>query len=237
MATFTVIGYEISSDTDSQVSESKAAQLQFVAPLGQATLDFRYVSEGNQSAEVSLSDYNIILNGQHLNDGTLPDRIELFNASWPDWVASEGSSLVFNLAFSQDGTWSDYIFSVDNDALPNLTDPDRAHDILSNSNFSTLNQTEPDNFFTLQLDEIPGVAVSGVVQKMFDANMPLPDQADGFEFSPLSDAEAANLSEMNIAVITHDADHLAPQPQDAPYEDAAPDPVDVFDFGFDDLAG
>jgi len=120
MATFTISGYQILSEAAGYVTDIKAAQLQFVSPLGHATLDFSYASDDPKSAEVSLSDYNLIINGLHLNDGTLPERIELFNLTWGMETRTD-SSQVINLTYEDGGGWRDCIFAVGRAPLPDLS--------------------------------------------------------------------------------------------------------------------
>ncbi len=238
MATFTVSGFEVKSEPDNGVSATKAAQLQFVAPLGQATLDFRYVDDGGSSAEISLSNYNILLDGLHLNDGVLPDRIELFNLGWST-DDTAGTSQVFNLAFSEDGHWRDCIFTVGDSPLPDLTNPATAQAILTTAEFSLPEGAETNNIYTLQLDDMPGVEVAGVVQSMFEAEQIAEQEMDHFDFTYNADAEGPDMTEFDIAVRAQEADHLAPS---APQETHIGVEPDLFDPGvdmpcFDDLVG
>jgi len=82
MATFSITGLDVISSATGQITTAKVATLQIVSALGDATLDYSYIADHQGSAEVTLSNYNLLLNSMHLNDGPLPDRIEMFNMRW-----------------------------------------------------------------------------------------------------------------------------------------------------------
>lgn len=231
MATFTISGYEIFSEAAREVSDIKAAQLQIVSPLGQATLDFSYASDDPKSAEVSLSDYNLILNGLHLNDGVLPERIELFNLSW-DTETSSDSSHVINLAYANGDGWRDCIFSVGDSALPDLTDPDQVTNMLNTAQFSVIAKSEMDQGFQIQLGDMPGVSVDGVIHQLFEdeAN----DNPDLFHFFRPTDAEGPDVTEFDIVTRAKEESQGEESPEDTPWDI---DPVFIEDLSYDEFGG
>lgn len=236
MATFTVSGFEIKSGPDNSILTTKAAQLQIVAPIGQATLDFRYVDDVAKTADVSLSNYNLLLDGLHLNDGVLPERVEIFTLQWSTDQASHEQSQVLNLAFSENNQWRDCVFAVGNAPLPNLGDPETAQAILTNGTFSVPDGAELNNGFTLQLEDMPGVEVAGVIQQIFDEDRLAHVSQDRFDFIYNSDQEAPDMTAFDIAMRAQDTNPLAPHDTDVDL------PIDPFDPGvdmpsYDDLAG
>lgn len=196
MATFTVNGYEITTSEDNEVADVKEAKLQFVAPLGESTVDYRYASEDPDSAEISLSDYNILINGEHLNDSDLPNLIEMFDVKW---TTKEGpdNTQVFNLSYSDGNGWRDCVFSVSKDALPDLSDPDQTSQLLQQALISTIDGGDPEQNYTIELQEIAGVSVSGAVQSLFNVGVKSQNNDDKFDFSINPDAEDAQLASLD----------------------------------------
>lgn len=229
MATFTISGYEIFSEAAREVSDIKAAQLQIVSPLGQATLDFSYASDDPKSAEVSLSDYNLIMNGLHLNDGVLPERIELFNLTW-DTETHSDSSHVINLAYADGTGWRDCIFAVGNSPLPDLTDPEQVTNMLNTAQFSVIEKSEMEQGFQIQLGDMPGVSVDGVIHQLFEdeAN----DRPDMFQFFQPSDVEGPDVTEFDIVARAQEPDMKEGPAEEIWTEDAGTMEVTSYDdFG------
>ena len=231
MATFTISGYEIFSEAAREVNDIKAAQLQIVSPLGQATLDFSYASDDPKSAEVSLSDYNLILNGLHLNDGVLPERIELFNLTW-NTENSHDSSHVINLAYADGEGWRDCIFSVGQSALPDLTDPAQVTNMLNTAQFSVIAKSEMDQGFQIQLGDMPGVSVDGVIHQLFEEEANA--RPDLFHFFQPTDAEGPDVTEFDI--VTR-AKETAQVEEEAIADTWDVETVFVEDVSFDDFGG
>ncbi|WP_298361333.1 hypothetical protein [uncultured Litoreibacter sp.] len=240
MATFTVNGYEIRSDLGNQVAETKLAELQFVAPLGEATLDVRYLSDGPTSAEVSLANYNLLLNGLHLNDGVLPDRIEMFNATWTHEDGTTETSRVFNVAYSDTDGWQDFLFAIGQAGLPDFRSIAAANNMLKGADYNVLEGADAGNTFTIQLENMPGVSVSGVIRQMFEAEALDPQAKDHFDFSYDADSMPPDMTEFDIAARAEQVDLLNPDPEptsdpgtvpddDLPNQDTLP--------GYDDFAG
>jgi len=215
MATFTISGYEIFSE----------------AALGQATLDFSYASDDPKSAEVSLSDYNLILNGLHLNDGVLPERIELFNLTW-NTENSHDSSHVINLAYADGEGWRDCIFSVGQSALPDLTDPAQVTNMLNTAQFSVIAKSEMDQGFQIQLGDMPGVSVDGVIHQLFEEEANA--RPDLFHFFQPTDAEGPDVTEFDI--VTR-AKETAQVEEEAIADTWDVETVFVEDVSFDDFGG
>jgi len=199
--------------------------------LGQATLDFSYASDDPKSAEVSLSDYNLILNGLHLNDGVLPERIELFNLTWGT-DNSQDSSHVINLAYTDGAGWRDCIFSVGSSALPDLTDPAQVTNMLNTAQFSVIAKSEMDQGFQIQLGDMPGVSVDGVIHKLFEdeAN----ERPDLFHFFQPTDAEGPDVTEFDIVARTKEEAQVEEEPA-ADIWDI--EPAFIEDVSFDDFGG
>ena len=231
MATFTISGYEILSEAAGHVTDIKAAQLQFVSPLGHATLDFSYASDDPKSAEVSLSDYNLIINGLHLNDGALPERIELFNLTW-DMEATTDSSQVINLAYADANGWRDCIFAVGSAPLPDLTDADQVTNMLNTAQFSVISRSQMEQGFTLHLADMPGVSVDGVIHQLFqdEAN----ERPDMFQFFRPTDAEGPDVTEFDIVAHAQESNPTDNDPAEAVWE-IQTDFVEG--LGYDDFAG
>lgn len=235
MATFTINGFDIRSDGDKTVTQADAAQLQYVSPLGTATLDYRYATNDAESAEVSLTDYNLILNGTHLNDAPLPERIEMFMLTWVEKQSLQ-TAQVINLSFDNaiEG-WRDFMFSVNGAALPDLSG---ASDI--SQFFAAATMTVPalgttDVDYSIQLDRMPGVEVSGVIAQLFEAqDVPLPDRFD-FVIAPGDDAQW--VMDDQFATLAGAANLLAdqtPQP-DAHEADINPISVVLIEAMYDDF--
>ena len=213
-----------------------------MAPLGQASIDYRYVNDSAGTAEVSLSNYNILLDGTHLNDGALPERIELFDLQWSGEVDQQAEAQVLNLAFAENNQWRDYVFSVGNEPLPDLSNPETAQSVLANATFSVPDGAQLNNAYTLQLEDIPGVEVAGVIQQMFEAEQAEIEANDRFDFIFNSDREASDTTEFDIAARAQDDDHLAPADHSQQNSGSLPADIDPYDPGvdmpsFDDLAG
>lgn len=220
MATFTVNGYEITTSENNEVSDVKEAKLQFVAPLGESSVDYRYASEDPDSAEISLSDYNILINGKHLNDGDLPNLIEMFDVKW---TSHEGpnNEQVFNLSFSDGNGWRDCVFSVSKEALPDLSDPELTNQLLQGALFSTINGGDTEQNYTIELQEIAGVAVTGAMQSLFKVGVTSPAADDKFDFTIDPNAEDAQLANVDLNVQPDAAERLAPKPTEDVSDDSA----------------
>jgi hypothetical protein len=232
MATFTINGFELRSEVGGGVTDMKGAELQVVSALGSATLAFSYVSDDPGSAEVSLSDYNILINGVHLNDGQLPERIELFKLNWMSETGPQ-SAQVMNFAFEGAGGAKDFLFSVGEGALPDMSDPAAIDALLSTANFVLMEEDEGQTGLQIQLDSMPGVSVSGVILNLFD-DTSTAEQADTFHFFQALDADSFDAQAFDLDILAEDADASDPEPSDyAPIEPAPeyiPDPV-LDDFG------
>lgn len=236
MATFTVNGYEITTSEDNEVSGVKEAKLQFVAPLGDATIDYRYASDDPDSAEISLSDYNILINGQHLNDGDLPNLIEMFDVKWSSQEGPDNKQ-VFNLSFSDGDGWRDMVFSVSKDALPDLSDAEQTNQLLEQALFSTINGGDTEHNYTIELLEIAGVAVTGAVQSLFNIGVTSPIADDKFDFTINPDAEDALLADMDMTAAPNSAEQLAPAVEEIAVDDSAIEQINltVPDIPYDDF--
>lgn len=236
MATFTITGFELLSESGQGISEMKGAELQLVSSLGMATLDFDYVSDDPDSAEVSLSDYNILLNGLHLNDGDLPERIELFELNW---MSDDGprSSQIMNFAYEGEAGTQDLMFSVGRDPLPELSDAGAVDALLSTANFLRARDHGDQQSFQIQLDQMPDVSVSGVVLNLFEDAM-TQEPADTFHFFQPSDADSFDAQAFDLALLAEDADANdadAPTMPDHGATETVPDFIP--DPGIDDFAG
>lgn len=237
MATFTVNGYEITTSEDNEVSDVKEAKLQFVAPLGEASVDYRYVSEDPNSAEISLSDYNILINGKHLNDADLPSLIEMFDVKW---TSKEGpnDTQVFNLSYSDgSGGWRDMVFSVSKEGLPDLSDTEQTNQLLEEALFSTIDGGKPDQNYTIELLEIAGVSVTGAVQSMFDISVERPAIEDKFEFTIDPNAEDAQIASMDDGIVPQNKDDLTPNVEETFVDDSVVEHISLTipDASYDDF--
>ncbi|MEM9581709.1 MAG: hypothetical protein AAGA08_01200 [Pseudomonadota bacterium] len=236
MATFTVNGYEITTSEDNEVSDVKEAKLQFVAPLGEASVDYRYVSEDPNSAEIALSDYNILINGEHLNDRELPNLIEMFDVKWTSHEGPDNKQ-VFNLSFSDGNGWRDMVFSVSKDALPDLSDTAQTNQLLEEALFSTINGGDPEQRYTIELLEIAGVSVTGAVQSMFNMAIERPVLEDKFDFTIDPNAEDAQIAAMDDGIVANRTDDLAPVAEEVFVDDSVVEQINltVPDAPYDDL--
>ncbi|MCY4336598.1 MAG: hypothetical protein OXC60_18230 [Litoreibacter sp.] len=184
MATFSVNGYQLRSNSAHIVEDVQVSQIQIVSPLGMSTLACTYTEDSPGNAEVALADYNLLLNGTHLNDGQLPDRIELFDLSW-GMQGGNYISRVLNLSFKSEGGWCDQLFAIDQDPLPPISSPAQANAFLGASRFSLVDTRETAGEIEIQLDQIPGVSVHGVLLKLFEF-----DAADTDSFTFLQEFDA-----------------------------------------------
>lgn len=238
MATFTISGYDIRSDANKMVTQTEVAQLQYVSPLGMASLDYRYTYNAPNSAEVSLSDYNIILNGTHLNDAALPERIEVFTLTWNAQGIPQ-TTQVMNLAFGDaaDANWRDCLFAIDGAHLPDLTDPGITAAFFDAAAMTVPARASMETDFTIRLANMPGVEVDGVIARMFAEQDGDPSEQDRFDFSLEPDIQHAALLTDDI-VLPADQNGLAAT-AGPPAEET--DNADVFEAflpetGYDDFA-
>ena len=238
MATFTISGFDIRSDANKMVTQAEVAQLQYVSPLGMASLDYRYTYNAPNSAEVSLTDYNLILNGTHLNDAPLPDRIEVFTLVWSADGAQK-SAQVMNLAFGDatDENWRDCLFAVDGAQLPDLTDPETTSAFFETAVMSVPARAGTETDFTIQLENMPGVEVDGVIARMFAEQDSDPLDPDRFDFSIQSDP-VQEIFLTDYVVLPEDQPGLAATAAPPAEEQDVSDPFGAFlpETGYDDFA-
>ena len=230
MATFAIKGLDILSSASGQITAVKTAGLQIVSSLGDSGLDYSYVTEGRDSAEVTLSNYNILLNSVHLNDGVLPDRIELFEVTWESDEAQQTSQLL-NLAFETDGQTRDCLFVTKGTPFPNWRDPDMLSWLLEGAQFGVVGDGQPDQ---IALDQMPDVSISGVIRQLFGDDGARLDE-DQFHFFQPSDQESYDAFEYD-AILVDDPDDLAPEEVVIPFEPETIEPY-VPDAGLSDMAG
>lgn len=226
MATFTVNGYEITTSESNEVADVKEAKLQFVAPLGKSSVDYRYASEDPDSAEISLSDYNILINGQHLNDSELPNLIEMFDVKW---TAEEGpnNTKVFNLSYSDGNGWRDCVFSVSKDALPDLSDAEQTSHLLQQALFSTIDGGDPEQNYTIELQEIAGVSVTGALQSMFTVGVQNPLGDDKFDFTIDPNAEDAQIASLETDIQPEGNEALPQKPIETVPDDSVIEQINL----------
>ncbi|NNK77366.1 MAG: hypothetical protein HKP40_01510 [Litoreibacter sp.] len=162
MTAFKLSGYTYSSEEGGPISAISPARISFVARTGVRRLDFDYFTEDPASVTVSLSDYNIVYNGTHLNDGALPESIEIFAISWP--VDQGGkTSHILNLAFENGAKNVDAFFSIALAPLPQFKTAEEMDEVLARSDLAKLDRDTLPNGFRIDLYDIPGVELSGVV--------------------------------------------------------------------------
>ena len=234
MATFTINGYEMRSNTAHVVEDIQQSELQIVSPLGMSTLACTYAQKNPGNAEVSLADYNILLDGVHLNDGQLPDRIELFDLTW-GIQGGNYVSRVLNLVFRESDSWRDIVFAVDQTPLPSLVNATQANAFLGASRFSLVDTRNTNDTFEIQLDKMPNVDIRGVLLKLFDGDS---EENDSFSFFQEFDAISTEASETGFIInesSTH-ADDLPTVPfSELPLDEELAEPptkpgIDEFDF-------
>ncbi|MEM7470371.1 MAG: hypothetical protein AAF340_03400 [Pseudomonadota bacterium] len=234
MATFTVNGYQMRSNSAHLVEEVHQSEMQVVSSLGLSTLECTYMDHAPGAAEVSLADYNLLLNGTHLNDGQLPDKIELFDLTWGTNGGSHVSR-VLNLVFKEADGWRDEVFAVDQSPLPSIVNAAQANSFLSASRFSIVDTQDTEGAFEIQLDKIPDVEIRGVLLKLFDGET---EDQDGFFFMQEFDAEIAEVGFAEIETQESDvlsetipllplSDYASAQDEDEGTSDTTVD-----DFGF-----
>lgn len=231
MATFSVNGYQLRSNAEHLVHDVQNSQMQIVSPLGMSTLDCSYVDHGPGNAEVALADYNLLLNGTHLNDGQLPHRIELFDLTWGTQNGSHVSR-VLNLAFKEGEGWRDEVFAIAESPLPSIVSAAQANAFLGASRFSLVDTSESAGIFQIQLDQMPDVDVRGVLLKLFTG---APEEDDSFEFMQEFDALPADATMFDVAV---SGGLVASKQESALMPDPIldQDPEDIADPGFDELS-
>lgn len=229
MVIYSVKGYNIHSRADNSVSETQTAELRFFGHDHDQNLIFRYVYEPfEESAEVSLMEYDLALNGSHLNDGPLPEQIEVFDLSWASATGGQ-TAQVMNFTFNDPATggWRDMLFSVGGHALPDLTRVSDVRAFLQNASMTLPETDEPGTLYSVALDQIVGVEVSGFLDDFMGD-----DAADSFNFRSANNSTNETQAEDLPLQST-------PDPVDAPAEhwDIVLDlPSEVTpNSGFDDL--
>lgn len=237
MATFTINGYDIRS-TSNMVTQADVAQLRYVSPLGTAALDYRYVLNESNSAEVSLNDYNLILNGTHLNDMPLPDRIEIFTLSWTAQGVPQTAE-VLNMAFGDANTesWRDCLFAVDGPHLPDLTNSQTIEAFFKAAVMTVPGRDSKENEFTIQLENMPGVEVTGAIARFFAEQDSGQAEQDRFEFATQTDIGQEIFLHDYVALQEGPPELAATATIDPPSDDAV-DPLGAFlpETGYDDFA-
>ncbi|GFE64705.1 hypothetical protein [Litoreibacter roseus] len=218
MTVFSISGYKITSDELSQVTTVAPSTLDVVMRTGVETLDFAYVEIEPDSAAISLSDYNLVMDGVHVNDAPQPDRVEIFGLSASD----QGQTNVICFGFNnENGTVTDQLFSISDTPLPDMSTPDLANSTLANAFMTRLDHTDMPDGFSISLPQIDGVEVSGVLMSMFEAE----DPTDRFDFRPMEDDGS---SMPDLGLIFEQSDPLAdteqaPEAADIIHVEEAPD--------------
>ncbi len=214
MATFSIRGHDVRSTKGgmAEVQDVQPADLKFVSSLGGETVYFSYLDNAVKSAEVSLSDYNIILNEVHLNDGTLPDRIEVFEMEWLSNAGLEKSQII-NLAFDGDDAARDCLFVIDGAPLPPRIDVATMTNLLNTADFRLSDDISEGQDFVIHLSEMPNVDISGVILRLFEDATAVDEAADQFHFFQSSNLEQATMEADSFIIEEQQADpHEINQP-------------------------
>ena len=174
MTVYSIQGSRIQTNADGFIVDVRETHLDFITRVGSNTLETAYL-DPEQSAAVSLSDYNLVFDGKHINDSVLPDQIELFNLQ-----AQDGSSVkVMNFVFATDHGMVELMYSVGAANLPEFRSPAEAS--------AFFNRYEPVNIFAtddmaLHLDQIAGVQTHGVFANLKNYAISQIYDEDSFDF-------------------------------------------------------
>lgn len=179
MATYSVPGYRFFSENGKENTSFAPAEIEIVSPAGTGKLDFRYLSSNPENASVTLSDYNILIDGSHLNDGQLPDRLELYGVSWEAEGETQSAS-VFGLVYEDQNGITDFSFPLAEGSLPELRTSDDFVDFIAASKAYRLG--DEGEVISINLPEIPGVKVTGIIQSLIDLEAETANSADMFDF-------------------------------------------------------
>lgn len=196
MSTYKIGGYKFVSQMDGGIERMDVASLEFVAPQGSAVLGFDYISPDAESAEVSLADYNIVLNGTHINDGVLPERIEVFSLEAPG-SNSGMTAHVFNVGYDSEGATVDFVFSVGGANLPELNDVAAANSFFEDATMQRLTGTEMPDGYAINLLDMPGVEIGGILGDLLRAESGNSDQSEEFMFADHSQQEVDSYTELS----------------------------------------
>ncbi len=173
MTNYTAKGYEVLSDHAGRMIGQDRSVLEVIVPNAVGKLVAHYLSDDAQQMQVSLSDYNIKMNGTHLLDGVEPTAIELFTLR-----ADRGAeTVVLNFSYRTDKTQLDRFYAVDGAALPELCDAAGLLGYLAQ--ISVARAAGPE--ISIDLAQMPDVSIRGYVAGSEGRIDAAPDM---FEFAP-----------------------------------------------------
>lgn len=177
MATYSINGYAFGSDGSGQLATLAPAELQIVAAAGNGDFSMRYLSDDPTEAGVSLSEYNLLLDGEHINDLADTATLEYYGLNWSaDGDSAAANILSFNLGAQDGGV--DYSFSLGVGALPELNTVDDASFFLESVNAFKLG--DEGSILTINLPEVPDVRITGVLNSLFQIEEQ--ETGDAFDF-------------------------------------------------------
>ena len=237
MTTYIIDGYKFSANSDAALTQVETAELQVIAPAGGGQFGFRYLTDDTANAEVSLSDYNLKIDGQHINDGALPDKLELYGLTWS---GKDGpvEATVFNLNFSEEGSVTDFSFSVKGASLPDLSDLGAAGGFVDGAKAFKLGAA--DDLMTISLPEIPDVRVADILNDLFDLEAQDTASSDVFDFGSDRDTDAILGDEYEvmeeIARLSEEAEQETPDASAAANADLPDTPTDADAEIWNDIA-
>ncbi len=203
MATYDVSGYKFIAATNAgDIIAVEPVVLQIVSPTGSGELAIRYLTDDPNDASVSLSDYNMLIDGAHINDGPLPEMLEFYGVNWTD-NGTAHSAEVLTFAYALEETSVDLSFSLGSEQLPKLNSATDVTQFMINSTATRLGGEG--EAVSIKLPEIPDVHVTGIIQQLFDDEANNPNGEDVFEFdgSRGSDAIPGDEYEVMAEVARH----------------------------------
>lgn len=194
MTVFSLQGSRISTNLDGHIVTVGSSTLDVVTRTGTNILEVAYLNDGHPNT-VSLSDYNLLFDNVHINDGLLPDQIEFF-----DLKADDGGAVrVLNFVFASDNGMEEQMYSVGSTLLPNFRSPAEA------SAFFARHETEAvdsQNGLTVFLANAAGVETKGVFVPIDLLEFESTEIADSFEFfdqTPAAEVEIWQIEQEAVA--------------------------------------
>lgn len=174
MTVFALQGSRISTNQDGYITNVAPSILEVITRTGTNSLEVAYLDEGNPNT-VSLSDFNLMFDGVHINDGTLPEQIEYFDLKSDDG----GDVRVLNFVFTTDAGMEEAMYTVGASALPAFRSPAETSAFFAK--YAPEYVSSPEDLL-IHLDQAADVVTKGVFVPIDAAEFDLLDEADTFEF-------------------------------------------------------
>lgn len=196
MTVFSLKGSKISTDFDGQITSVEPSVLKVVTRIGSNTLEIAYLGDPEDPMSVSLSDYNLLFDGQHINDNPLPESVEFFALENSDTT----KICVLNFVFQRADGIMELMYCVDDaHMLPAFVSPLDASMFFAQFEPVVVSSTEDQ---TIHLDKVVGVTTDGVYVDLESLGLQTGFDEDRFEFSPPSETPVLEVWQMDELATT-----------------------------------